>query len=130
MAIRKLIFNDDVKALKKYPSNYNILFYPNAIKNSKLDKVKGMWPDKIQEQSSFYAKKDKYGDLFERCSRMFCNTLNFIEKFLQIELKIILTANIDYWQDYPWIAAIHIKKVSLLFWTKNRLFIFPVLKKE
>jgi len=109
LAIKKLIFNEDIKILKKYPSNYKILFFPYPLKNSKVGVLGGMWPEEIQKQTEFYTKKDKYESLFERCSKLFYDTLDFIERVSQVEVKIILTANIDYWQDYPWIATIHKK---------------------
>jgi len=121
LAIKKLIFNDDLIALKKYPSDYKILLYPIPLKNSKTGKIRGMWPEEIQEQTAFYVQKEKYRDLFERCSKLFYDTLKFIETFSQINVKIILTANIDYWQDYPWIEAIHKKNGKFVVLEKESI---------
>jgi len=130
LAIKKSIFNDDIIALKKYPSDYKILLYPIPLKNSKTGKIRGMWPEEIQEQTAFYVKKEKYRDLFERCSKLFYDILKIIETFSQIKVKIILTANIDYWQDYPWIEAIHKKNGKFVVLEKESILYSLAMTKK
>ena len=67
LAVKKLIFNDDVKVLKKYPSNYKILFYPYPLKNSKIA---------IFKQD--YEELRKYPYSYQYSHTINFNTINFL----------------------------------------------------
>ena len=121
LAMERNIFDFDVKALKRYPSKYIIIVYPTLARALLSDEAEWLLPKEILEQTSFYAKKDKYINLYDRLSRLYCKTLDTIESFANIDIKIVLTANIDYFQDYPWIKSIHQKKGKFVVLEKESI---------
>jgi len=80
LAMERTIFDEDIKALKEYPSNYNILVYPALLRALLFEEVKGIWPEKqIKQQGYFYKNKDKYQGFYRRISNLFYdNKLSFI----------------------------------------------------
>jgi len=128
LAMDRKIFHDDVKALREYPSNYKILIYPVLLRALISDESRDLlplWPKELKEQTSFYSKKEKYKDFYERLSKIFYETLSFLASFTQLEAKIILTANFDYYQDYPWIKAIQDNHGKFIVLEKESILYIP-----
>ena len=48
-----------------------------------------------------------------------------MEFFTAMDIKIILTANINYFQDYPWIDAIHRNNGKFVALEKESIFFLP-----
>lgn len=119
LAMERGVFDYDVKAIKEYPSKYIIIIYPTLARSLLSDDAEWLHPEEILEQTSFYTNKDKYKWLYDRLSNIYSKVLDTIESFGKVKVKVVLTANIDYFQDYPWIKAIH---------NKNGKFV--VLEKE
>ena len=119
LAMERGVFDYDVKAIKEYPSNYIIVIYPTLARALLSDEAEWLIPEEILEQTAFYKNKDKYTWLYDRFSKIYTKALDTMNAFGNIDVKIVLTANIDYFQDYPWIKAIH---------NKNGKFV--VLEKE
>lgn len=130
LAIERNIFDEDVKALKKFPSNYQILVFPVLLRALMSDENELIWPDGLPlEQTAFYAKKDDFDWFFDRFSDIFYNTLKFFKSFSCVDIKIILTANIDYFQDYSWIKAIHNKNGKFVVLEKESIVYLSTDKK-
>jgi hypothetical protein len=125
LALQRNIFNDDIKALKEYPSKYKFLKFPVLLRALMCDEAYGIWPKELMKQTYFYTKKDKYSTFYNKLSYIFIKTLNFVESILQINIKVILTANIDYFQDYHWIKAIHKKNGKFIVLDKESILFRP-----
>lgn len=106
-AMERGIFNYDIEALKFFPSNYILLVYPTLARSLMFDEAEWLHPKDILDQTVFYAKKDEYKKHYDRLSNIFLLTIKKIEKSTVLKIKFILTANLDYFQDYPWIKSIH-----------------------
>lgn len=107
LAMERGIFDYDVAALKKQSSNYQIIVFPTLARALLFDEAKKIQPQELLEQTVFYAKKDEYTEHYNRLSNIFSHTLDYFEKKTKSKIKVVLTANIDYFQDYPWIKTIH-----------------------
>lgn len=104
LALDRIVFNNDVQTLKTYVSTYDFICYPGSIR-----KLLGgtIWPQELQDQIAFYSRKNQYKEFIERVSALYYEVLNFLERRLRQDFRIVLSGHINYSQEYPWIVAIH-----------------------
>ena len=121
LAMQRGIFNLDIAALKKYPSEYKIIIYPALCRALIFDEAEWIHPKEILEQTVFYAKKEQYKKHYERLSNLFLKIINNFEKKTDSNVKLILTGNMDYFQDYPWIKTIHDHKGKFIVLEKESI---------
>jgi hypothetical protein len=118
LCMERNIFLDDVKALKEHSSKYKFVLF-NRYLNGSL--IRAFWPEELKEQSIFYAKKKKFEGFFKRISKICYNTMIFLESFTGANIDFILTGNINYYQDYPWLLAIHEKNGKFVALNKESM---------
>lgn len=107
LALDRSIFNEDREALDKYREKHNLpyqfILYPSFIRAILSDAI---WPYAFREQVAFYAKRNEHHRFLRRITRIYEKILYFFERNTKIKIKFVLTALMDYAQDYPWIKAI------------------------
>ena len=105
LVMSRNIFNDDMCATKERNSEYLFLEYPSFFR---ITLARQLWPKEMREQTVFYKYKDSHKKFLLRMSDIFHGAIDYINKNLgDNKIKFIVTANVDYYQDYPWIGAIH-----------------------
>ena len=118
LCMERNIFIDDVNALKAYPSNHKFVIF-NRFLNGSL--IRAFWPEELKEQTTFSAKKKKNKGFFKRITKICYNTMIFLESFTKNNVNFILTGNINYFQDYPWLTAIHQKNGKFVVLNKESM---------
>ena len=119
--MERKIFTDDVQALKDYKSNYFFIKFPQWLRPL-LVHNNLVWPVRMAEQTKFYKYVDEYKLFLDRISKIFFNIITMVEFITSVKIVVVLTANMDYYQDYPWINAIHKKKGKFIVLEKESIF--------
>jgi len=125
LTIEKLIFSDDVAALERHGSKYFFLRYPTFLR---LMLLRVMWPEEMREQGAFYPKRGAYQKLLLRLSGVFGGVLDEIERRAPLHVVALLTGNIDYSHDYPWIRALHARGRKFIVLQKESVIYSPLYK--
>jgi hypothetical protein len=119
LCVKRNLFDKDIKELRKYAKNLNWL----VIGTTQLTNIQNAWtPGKIHGQTVFqkYFTKE-YENKWEECKL-------FAELFLKIaikrlNIKAVLSANIDYWQDEGLRRACKAISISFLSLAKENYII-------
>lgn len=125
LAIEKLIFSDDVAALARHGSQYLFLNYPTFLR---LMLLSVLWPEEMREQGAFYPKRGAYKKLLLRISKVFGGVLDEIEARAPVRVVALLTGNIDYSHDYPWIGALRARGRKFIVLQKESVIYSPLYK--
>lgn len=126
LAMERTIFNDDIAALEEYASShaYGITFiHINAVLRRLLSKI--MWPEEIDIQREFYQNLSAHKETAARISKILGNALNFFELLTGLHVKVFLSGNINYAQDYPWIAVMRSKRKLFVVLDKESIIYSP-----
>ena len=125
LAIEKLIFSDDVAALERHGSKYLFLNYPTFLR---LMLLRVMWPEEMREQGAFYPKRGAHRKLLLRLSGVFGDVIDELERRAPLHVVALLTGNIDYSHDYPWIGALRARGRKFIVLQKESLIYSPLYR--
>lgn len=122
LVLDKAVFNDDIKALRMYPSRFTLLSYPSFLKKIMLDVA---WSEEARVQGKFFKQRRKYQGFFERISGIFANAVEVMSRRYGRNIKLVLSSIVDYAPDYPWIAAAKSRGVKSAVLNKESIICFP-----
>ena len=118
MAIEQQSFRDNILALHNHKSKYTFIVFPEVMRTIVGETC---WPKELMKETGFYEKKERHRKTINRLENIHYTVLFFITKMTNIEVNVVLAADFDNYQDFPWIAAIHQMKGKFIAYCNENI---------